>query len=568
MYSIFTKQNNINFLILLLAVYMLISCARPQTPTGGPKDETPPMLIDSSPLNQTLNYKGSSIVLEFDEHIQLKDIKNQLIITPNINDDYEYKYIKKKVSLNNLDLADSTTYTFNFSDGITDLTESNPAENMLLIFSTGYFLDSLSISGSVKNILQNNVYENTLLALYDVNDTLDAFTGRAQYSIKANKEGKFGFTNLKNGRYLLYAIEDNNNNYKCEPDKEAFGYYPQVIELNNNLDSIKLFTRHLNFLPFKINSARPSGKYFEIRFNKYITEHDINYVSDTINNVFRNLIDKNHTIRIYNDSLVADSVEINITAIDSIQQQIDTTLYINFPPSRRNSPDFTTTISKGKIDPNNIFTGELAFNKPILTSRFDSLYFRYDSTTIQHIDSIADINWNKLRTKLYITKQLDPTLFPIDTNTVISENQARIPGSNLIKSKLEKNTVSLILSANSFTSIENDTSIFLSEDYKFVSKESLATIEGTIQSSYQNLIIQLLDANNEMIEEIDNATNFQFDNLAPGNYKMRIIIDENNNNIWDPGSHLDLTPSENIFYLDKEINLRTNWTQVETIIIP
>jgi len=205
-------------------VMLFLACARPQAPTGGPRDEDPPELTFSDPAIETIMFNGTEITMEFNEYIKLQDVKRELTVTPKINDDYEYKYNKRKVTLSNLELADSTTYTFNFGGAVVDITENNPVENLLIIFSTGDYLDSLSITGKVYDILTGEPLENALLSLYQINDTLNIFSGRAQYSIKANENGQFKFTNLKNGTYLLYSFDDKNANFKCESDKEGFGF--------------------------------------------------------------------------------------------------------------------------------------------------------------------------------------------------------------------------------------------------------------------------------------------------------------------------------------------------------
>ena len=228
-------QNNRHWFFILLSASILITCARPQSPTGGPRDETPPQLIQTTPEQRTLFFKGNEISLEFDEYITLDNIKKELAITPRVNDDYEYSFNKRTVTIKNLELEDSTTYTFNFGAGIVDITEKNPAQNVILVLSTGHYLDSLYINGNVTNILSGERTKNALLALYEIGDTLDIFSGRAAYAIKANEQGIFQFNNLKQGNYLLYAADDKNLNYQAEPDKEAYGFYPDTLRLKTGI---------------------------------------------------------------------------------------------------------------------------------------------------------------------------------------------------------------------------------------------------------------------------------------------------------------------------------------------
>ncbi|WP_460880240.1 Ig-like domain-containing domain [Pontibacter rugosus] len=115
----------------------LAACATQNPPDGGPKDETPPKLISSNPKDQELNVDTRTITLTFDEEVQQNNLTKELLITPNINN--RYKVISKRNELSlefEKPLQDSTTYTLNFRQGITDITEKNKAQGLRLSFST------------------------------------------------------------------------------------------------------------------------------------------------------------------------------------------------------------------------------------------------------------------------------------------------------------------------------------------------------------------------------------------------------------------------------------------------
>ena len=125
---------------LLLILY---ACANPIPPTGGPKDLDSPILINTVPENKVLNFEGSEIVLEFDEYIKEENLLTQLMITPNLSDPYKYQINRNQIKLSFEEPFDSaTTYTFNFREGIKDITEGNVPPNLKFVFSTGTFLDS------------------------------------------------------------------------------------------------------------------------------------------------------------------------------------------------------------------------------------------------------------------------------------------------------------------------------------------------------------------------------------------------------------------------------------------
>ena len=54
---------------------------------GGPKDEDPPVVLEMSPLDQSLNTKPEEIIITFDEYIRLDNANKNILITPRINKD-------------------------------------------------------------------------------------------------------------------------------------------------------------------------------------------------------------------------------------------------------------------------------------------------------------------------------------------------------------------------------------------------------------------------------------------------------------------------------------------------
>ena len=69
------------FAVLLLCV-LFVQCARRGSPTGGPKDETPPVMLRAEPPQKTVSFKKDQIRIYFDEYIKLKKLNDQLVISP------------------------------------------------------------------------------------------------------------------------------------------------------------------------------------------------------------------------------------------------------------------------------------------------------------------------------------------------------------------------------------------------------------------------------------------------------------------------------------------------------
>ena len=306
----FIRHTKINLFFLALGFFW--SCANQTQPTGGPKDETPPVLLSVVPADQSVNYSGKQITLEFNEFVKADKLNQQLIITPRFDVPYNVKQNKNVISLVfEENFEDSTTYTFNFRESIKDLTEGNAATNLIIAFSTGDYLDSLSLSGKVDHLLLNKPAEEFLVGLFKYPDTLNLFNSKPLYSTKTTADGIFEFQNLKNDLFNIYAYQDKNDNLLCESDKESHGFLTDPITLDNSLDSIQIYVQQIDVRPLRIVSSRPNGKYFELKFNKYITSYNLDNLSDSIP-IFSSMLEKNHMIRIYDTNNTNDSLTLEL----------------------------------------------------------------------------------------------------------------------------------------------------------------------------------------------------------------------------------------------------------------
>src|SRR5688572_1967904 len=203
-------MNIVKHIHWLIYSLFVLACARQTTPTGGPKDSIPPTLINSLPKQGQVNFKGKTIELTFSETIILNNPKEQLLITPSLGDKYVIKAKKNQVVLTlEQDLQDGTTYAINFREAIQDITEKNPAEMLKIAFSTGSYIDSLSIEGNVYDLLKTTDIKDATVALYQL-DTFDIFKHRPTYVTKSDAKGKFKIENLKPGKYFIYGMEDKN----------------------------------------------------------------------------------------------------------------------------------------------------------------------------------------------------------------------------------------------------------------------------------------------------------------------------------------------------------------------
>ena len=171
-----------------ICLLFFLSCARQTAPTGGPKDTIPPVLLKAIPHQGQTNYQNKSVELTFNEMLLLNNPKEQIIIIPDVGKDFDVSTKKNKLSITfENDLDENTTYSLNFRDAVQDITEKNPTKNLKLAFSTGNYIDSLSISGVVYDILKSKEIEDATVALFQ-SDTFDIFQHKPSYFSKTDKK--------------------------------------------------------------------------------------------------------------------------------------------------------------------------------------------------------------------------------------------------------------------------------------------------------------------------------------------------------------------------------------------
>lgn len=551
-------------ILSFLIIYFLTYCASITAPGGGPRDTIPPILIRSYPENKSLNYSGNSIRLIYDEYLKIENLNKQLIITPIIQEEYEQKIRKNSIELIFPEsFLDSTTYTFNFQEAIQDITEGNVTPDNVLAFSTGDYIDSLYINGKVMNLFSNRPVEGFTVCLYQVDDTLDIFNSPPLYLTRTNKEGKYLIENIKNGNYRIYVYNDVNSNLTCDMPREMFGFTSDTLYLNSNVDSIFLKVQYLDMRSIQIQRAGPAGKYYEIKTNKTIVDYAI-MPMDTSVTIYHNFGDDRKTIRFYDNIFSADSVEFIFQASDSVENIFVDTLFMKFIETKRDLEEFSLTVTpKNKSQIIDLFSAELRFRKPLKSIHLDSIYFEYDSVTYQYLNDSMKYSLNNRRDVLTFEMELflsDYIQKLIESDTVSqkrTEDTSPVRGSG--GSNPTNKKLMLHIPRGTFISADMDTSTTLVLEYQMLKPENFGSIKGTVNSSFDYFTIQLIKGNKDIVREIHNQKQYEFKTVEPGQYSIRILIDNNSNGKWDPGNIFKNIGPEDIYFFPDELTIRKNW---------
>src|SRR3954469_22560161 len=198
------KRLFIFFLVCLaLTRYPLITgCANIVPPTGGPRDSLAPVLLNAEPKMSAIRVNGKKIVLTFNEYIDLKEIRNNLIVSPVPKIMPTVTSHLKEVNIEMRDtLEPNTTYALNFGRSVTDVNEGNVLRNFTYVFSTGRYLDSMQYSGRVIMAYTGRPDSTLIAMLHDKLDDSAVAKERPRYIARLDSSGNFTFSNIHPGVY-------------------------------------------------------------------------------------------------------------------------------------------------------------------------------------------------------------------------------------------------------------------------------------------------------------------------------------------------------------------------------
>lgn len=531
------------FTLAIISI-LLGSCAKQSSPTGGPRDEKPPMLIESDPKDQSINLKPELLKLTFDEFVALENASKGVVVTPRIDKDkVEFSALKNTVTVKlNQELEDSTTYVFDFQKAVVDLSEKNPAENLRIVFSTGSSIDSLSIAGKINFYFPEakEDYKNVLVGLYPLGDTTDVFTAQPYYLGQVDTLGNFKLTNIKNGQYKAYAWRDLNGNLKGDYKSEEHDFVLDTIRLETNLQDLQFNLSKADLTPIRVLRSSTSGKNYDIILNRNTVKTDLRHPELGKEYFFS---DSDKRIRIYPKALKTDSIPFKIYLEDSVGFSKDTLIWAKFQNSERKPEKLELTPNSGKSFYQNLAV-ELKFNKPIESINLDSLYLQYDTASF----------------------------IPVKREMLHFSDSAKRDVLNIlfyVPDSINKEIMTLRASDSTFIDIEGQVNEKkLEANYRKLKREGLADeIKGNIEGGKPPFMVQLIDSKDEIIREeiIEKGNAYSFKLVEPGTFKIKVIEDLNGNRRWDPSNYFQKREAERVFYFSgeenkKEVVIRGGWT--------
>lgn len=546
---IYMHNKFFKIILLLTAIILFTKCAQVAPLTGGVRDTLPPKLIEAVPINNAINFNSDVVILRFNEFVQIKDIANQLLVTPKLKTEPEIVADGKKIKikLKKKELLPNTTYRLYFGKAIADMHETNTLFNFNYVFSTGTVIDTLKLSGIVLEEFNTQPISDMIVGLYDSKATQDSliYNTTPNYVSRTNENGEFMFENLPHTNFKIIAFTDKNKNYLYDGETEKIAFRDSLLDLKSDT-SIKLNAfQEVASKTFIKKTNSPYYGYSNIILNKRSKILVKPFNKDEVKNLYFPLNSmERDTVEVFYKSL---NDTLRLITENIISKTIDTVI-VTLPKQNsalKKYQTLKTNLNGGKLNLNS--TIELTFLSLIDTLKTDLSKLKLKSKD-DSIISLKPLKWlwvNSYRLQL-ITKLKQGISYQLKIDTALFFSYNKLYNDSLVQNFTTENKI----------------------DYGKLTLKLLF-------NKKQNYSVQLLNDKNIVVRENyislslagSNAKTIDFIDVLPGTYKVKIIYDDNDDKKWNTGNYLQKKQPEHILFHSKAIKVVSDWEVEEDILI-
>ena len=598
------KANTLFLPFYLLVFLLLVSCAKMGQPDGGWFDETPPKVIGASPADGAVNVNQKKINIYFDEFIKLDNPSEKVVVSPPQLEQPEIKGAGRRIQISLVDsLKANTTYTIDFSDAISDNNEGNPMGNYTYSFSTGAAIDTMEVSGHVLESENLEPVKGILVGLY-ADHADSAFRTKPMLRVsRTDSRGRFVIKGVAPGSYRIYALQDQDGDYKFSQKSEKIAFShdiivpsckPDVRQDTTWVDSLHIKSidqvDYIHFLPdnivlraftepltdrFFLKAERQKANSFTLFFSygDSILPQIKGLNFDAGNAFLVEASEKKDTITYWlkdtalvnQDTLLmdityrmTDSTGVLVNKTDSAQEILSKEPYAKRMKNMEKELAAWTKKQEKKKKKGEPYDSVMEV-KPLdvqlsVSSQFDpdqNVIFSFP-TPLAKVDTAAIHLYAKHDTLWY---RAPMEFLPLENRKYELRGEWRPD----IEYSLEVDSAA-------FEDIYGLASKPIKQGFKVNSLDTYGTLLVNITSLHDlPLIVQLLDAQDKMVKETKTVNGVaEFYYLKPQKYYMRLIVDRNNNGKWDTGNYDNDQQAEEVYYYPEAIECKAKWDLTES----
>ena len=545
------------------------SCANTTTPpSGGPKDTIPPVITELFPLPGATGVpvEKTQLKMTFNEYVVVKDAKS-LYLSPPMEKSPKYKIKGKSVIVYFEEPLDSNrTYTLDVTNAIADNNEGNKFPGYTLVFSTGDVVDSMLVTGIVQDCNTLQPLKGATVMLYKDHADSAVFLKRPDAAMKTDDWGYFSLRNIQDTLFRMYAVWDENNNNKYDPETEKIAFIDSLVKpivvVNDSLpevlkydmkDTVHCLARkqeyELNM--FKeitskqmiVNKERVGDRTAYITFmspyaqidsiwikgvpqEKLITQ--FNLVQDSLEIWVNDPAPQPDTLHLNVKYMKTDTLGMLNSFLEEIKLANPTKSSAVKTPKKNIKHEDTTAVFTLTAEPETVEQNGFVFEfkYPIVENAFDSLQFKYLNPKQQEFTETFTVVQDSLNLRKYILR-------PNVEMLVGYEYFLKVPHRKF-------------KDINGFYNDSTEVKVTLPNDDK------LSTMHLTLSNVNNKYIVDLLNEKRDKVLRtyiIDKDSVLDFPYLKAGKYSIRITEDLNRNSLVDTGNLLEHKQPEKVrFY--------------------
>ena len=605
-------MRNIKSALAAAIIIILTGCAKMGQPDGGWFDETPPRVVGTFPEDQSTEVDTRNITILFDEYIKLENPTEKVVISPPQLEAPEIKGAGRRITVQIMDsLKPNTTYTIDFSDAISDNNEGNPMGNYTYSFSTGNVIDTMEVAGQVVEAENMEPLKGILVGLYsNLSDT--AFTTSPMLRVaRTNSSGKFIIKGVAPGQYRVYALQDADGNYQFSQKSEKIAFSHEIVVPSSkpdvrqdtiwrdslHIDNI-IQTGYTHFLPddivlkaftetqterFLLKTERKQPECFTMFFTYGNSQlpviEGLNFDAtdafmiestpqrDTLTYWLRDTTLVNQdTLLVKRSYLATDTAGVLSSVTDTIEIISRQPYAKRLKEKQKEYEKWEKAQEKAKKRGDEYLTEmppqPLEIKISVQSDMMPDGTVIFESATPLLEPDISKIH---LTTKIdTITEEKKFILTPLGNDTTLSNSVCR---TYMLRPDCTGNLwtpgtqYSLEADSAAFTDIYGFASAPVKKGMKVRKEEDFTTITFHVASTEQAPYVgQLLDNGEKVVKQVSSPSGdltFQF--VKPGNYYLRVWVDNNNNGRWDTGNYNDDRQAEAVYYYPEKFECKAHW---------
>lgn len=576
------------------------SCANPGMPVGGDKDTIAPVVLKTLPAMDAVNFKGKAVNITFDEFILSTDVGEALVVSPPMKKKPLIRTKSKTLIVDfNNQLKPNTSYSLDFKNSIADNNEKNPLENFRMAFSTGSVLDSLMLGGYVR-MAENMEPMKDVTVLLHRNDSLKAFHDSIpDYIARTDSAGFFQLTNLAAGAYRMYALLDADNSLTFNSTDELVAFSDSLVIPEMPLVPDSTLLKHM---AQQTDSLQPAPKQADKVIQPELVPHYLLLFQEPSYKQFLEASKReraNLCTFIFDESLT-DSFRLNLLAP---QARPDWGL-LEFSPKRDTLNVWVRDTALSQVDTLKLTlsyevldslqqmvlqtdTVDMYFAKPEVkekrkkkddekeVKKTPNFSFRgngkedfnvYSKFLLEVPEPLESFDY----TKIHLSQKVD-TLWE-NREFVVEPDSSNLRRYRILHRWDFEEEYQIEIDSAAAICISTFPSSPFKQRLKVKEEGFYAKIILSISKLYGPSFVQLLKNTDkeEVVQQIaiEKDGTIEFPYLAPDKFKIRLIIDPNQNGKWDTGSIAEGLQPERVVYYPKILKTRSNFQIEENWVLP